>query len=331
MANYPQPVVYGFSLKSLENNRMSVPSRVWETTVGIALRDTQWLILGPATTPNLHVSLTGTIETRLGDVAFEHEQRFFLFELKGSRAGIRSEWKVRQQPAKQAEPAPAPVSPFVPEPPKVKHAHTFVLDMVERWKAKPDNTSVNDLLLSLRGHHFVYWDEKSITSYDRISGLVLAPYLFATLEELSTQRAFAKHAKSTISPVSAKALLEAILKLTGMHIRVLDADARRNYSKVKAVPISSIYDGRAGIHHNTGGKISDRYALGLTANEFSYYAGALLSGIKSHQERLNAVVLGTHGFRRTVRRLQDIANILPPPTPAPNAHPSTPAASRHSP
>lgn len=296
---------------------MSDTSHVWEGTVGIALRDTQWMTLGSAPTPNLYVSLTGKVEKHAGDVAFAHEQRFFLFELKGSRTGIRTEWmKLVRGVAHDNEPAPLVR--------KVKQAHKFALDLAMTWQRRPDGASTLKLIRSIRCHHFVYWKDRAVSDHDRTSGLVVSPYLLATLIELARQQ---KEGAEKIEGQDASAIPVDQLwqKITGvitLTMRGVDRYGAVESRVAHSVPISAVYDGRAEIAHQKSVDEVDRYKLGLTAGEFKLYADDLMLGVKSGEDILNAVVLGTHGFNRSFNRLRDIADIFAHPTPAPSVHPS---------
>lgn len=113
-------------------------ARLAESSVVLALRDTQWEIATAlGRTPDLFVSLSGNNDKKLGDIKFSDGEKFYLLEAKSTQNEIKEEWK---RTGKRPR----------------KHAYRKVREIIEGINhLRIPNSSL--LKMSLAAHHFLYY------------------------------------------------------------------------------------------------------------------------------------------------------------------------------
>lgn len=290
---------------------MSRSVGAWEATLATALRDTQWMAKEQGVLPGFFATLAGKVEAGKGDTVFQADDRIFIFELKASRSEIRSEWN-RNVPLKDED------GKFVYRQ-KQKALHLWTINLLAKWceavAAIGDRTRTWDneiadhrdlVLLSLRAHHFVYWDDHAVVPGDRMSGMLVAPYLRATLEEMCMESG------------SSTEVLGGRFTLDDMHetLRSFFSLRRRSHAingtvatmECDAVDVLSLYTKTAWLADLAK---KQPHMLGLSFDEFQTYTSRLPS-LSPGEDRLNAVVLGTQGFYRCTKSVNDLKTLFTP-------------------
>ncbi|MEA9755913.1 hypothetical protein VDG64_13355 [Xanthomonas campestris pv. raphani] len=132
-------------------------ARLAESSVVVALRDTQWEIAqAHGCKPDLFVSLSGNTDKKLGDVKFSRDEKFYLIEAKSTSSEIWEEWQRGSSTPR-------------------KHAHRKVREIIEGLPGKSSPDYLNLFNISLAAHHFLY--------YSFATGeheLAMEPYALAT-------------------------------------------------------------------------------------------------------------------------------------------------------
>lgn len=267
---------------------------VWEATVALALRDSQWMSAShqlTMTAPRSFIQISGNAEAGIGDGFFPRQDRYFIFELKAERASIASEWRLKDLDGKQQA---------------AKAVHRAMYAEMARWHNYDFSyEDCSNVFQSLVGHFFVYWDEKTVTKKVPQSGLVVESYLRATasmcgrgdwgswLREIDRRFRFGY-------PKSGQAVSEP-----------------GSYATLDRFPISLINaDSGALIAPRTEeGSVSVAavYQLGLTAGELQSYVDNILKLSGSEHSSIRAVVTNGDGsFARFVTQTSDLKKLFAP-------------------
>lgn len=292
---------------------MTDPGDVWEATVAIAVRDSQWLFKPrEMVTPGTYVHNDGVPEERMGDAEFEAAERFFLLELKATRARIKSEWQ-RQKRRTDASGKSHKVT--IP-----KHAYLSVRGMADTWLTEPTNDLIRATMLrSLLAHHFVYWDPVGARDDIAGNGLTVEPYLMAVL--------------ALRGPIHLRDSVFDHFKLADANKPVLDRFSGPHTLR-STLPISVLHEGRGCIFETKGQAAQStwlRHPLGLTKEQFQEYVNFLTSSGPPEGDRMHAVVLTSTGrFVRVVTCTKDLSVLFSPAfeqKARPTSNPRTPPAS----
>jgi hypothetical protein len=274
--------------------------------------------------PGLYSSLAGKMETAAGDALFESDERYYLLELKGGPSQISTEWR---PPKDVINPDAAGVGE-----PKV--LHKWAMSLAFAWSGmrpvsrrathidgerpaflaqakqgpfpgKSSAERLDDVLqLCLRGHHLCWWDTKAVRETDELSGLLIEPYVLATLRRLAAGKSLSK----IISSAHARLIRADILDRWALSRSTIDDVGIPTSALAKALPLSTLYK-------RTGFVINEithaEHALGLSWAELQDYIGAITSS-KGEALEMNAVVLGDRGFYRWIGRFSELAPALNP-------------------
>lgn len=141
-------------------------AKPWEDTIVMALRDTQWMVEGGADVsaprlPRLFIKFDGPTEQTLGDLAFQEGERFYLFEVKSSSEGIKSEW-----------------NKVVKGEPRRKRAFDTLTKLTRAANAQHCSAEIAQAFwTSLRCHHFIYWSDEMFDSSDTFGNIMVEPYI----------------------------------------------------------------------------------------------------------------------------------------------------------
>lgn len=140
----------------------------WEDMLILALRDAQWreshTSVDAPRLPQLFLKFDGPIEKALGDLAFQEGERFFLFEVKSSASGIRTEWSTKAGKITTRKEA------------------FKALSRITELAADSDADDVYDALwTSLQCHHFIYWSDQVFDANDSQGNILVEPYVLGCL------------------------------------------------------------------------------------------------------------------------------------------------------
>lgn len=278
---------------------------VWEATIATAIRDAQWIAGDGINMPDAFLSLSGNVEKHYGDTFFQSGRGYYFFELKGSSKSINTEWIRTYNYV-------APGSNVVLRLPRVKAAHEFAVDLAVRG-VHGDAKDREMLIHSLRGHHFVYWSDHSVHPSDCLSGLVMSPYILATIDGLVQRKSPVRGASHNVYGDYAFELAKDIRKIATLSHSGPIPLPDLNLEFGLEVPFSAVYLQTASINVANAGKATDE-ALGMKAEEAANYANAISQG-RDPDERLNGVMWGVNGFYRAVSRLSDLTTLSSSPAP----------------
>jgi hypothetical protein len=275
-------------------------AKLWEDTVITVMRDEKWqhALRHGNGVPLPQLKLKGGAEQRLGDTLdLAPNDKFFLFEVKGTREDIRDEWHTGD---------------------KANHNRKHALRAHIAWfgaltMGVAEASAQANLELSRRGHFFVYWaeygngpapafepnklDEYLRAQYGFYDGVVVEPYLAACREM-------------------------GIKELRGLYgdqsrLALMSDEPTVGFHRAQ-VPLSLVYEGRAGIVSPTSKMLEHEWeALGLSQEEMCAYLRALCSAEGSAtSEPIHAVVMSASGqfFRVMTQTAQLEELLLPSPT-----------------
>ncbi|NJC30094.1 hypothetical protein GGR79_001561 [Xanthomonas arboricola] len=259
-------------------------AELWEVSAVIAMRDLQWIFAPSGYLPSAGINLAGNAESRLGDLAAAIGDRFFLFEIKPQSSKFSSEWKEKDRGGGIRRP---------------KHAYASVLDMAKAWNGDPTATSAeNQVISSLRCHHFAYWEVGSPGALDE--QLCLQPYLRAVLNG-----SLHKHGLSGVVKA-----LRGNLNLAYAPNGVLP-DGSVAFHRCQAATVGAAHREHLGIVANqTAPDPHIWYSLGLDLFEFNAYIKTLMEGSPTKSEAINTMAISTGGWQRIMRSTDDLAELL---------------------
>lgn len=252
---------------------------LWEVSVVLAIRDMQWLMRDKSI-PMPSLNLSGNAESKLGDCLLTAEDRFFLIEVKPTSKQFKSEW----------------AQELVDKTPQFnKKAFATIIELAKNLgRMKPHAEAAQDVLRSLLGHHFVFWNEEEGTlSIQPYFGTTLAGYLKAVgMDAPMFVDRGAKGANSLFS-----------LSLS---------DQQPNQSFVTFTDCSSgffseIYSKRLGIAIKSKEPSESAWVpLGLLPEDFKDYLQALSPKV----EEINAIILSDKGFIHQPKTTQSITEFI---------------------
>ena len=134
----------------------------WEVSVFAALLNMRWAqhVRTVGHLPDLVNALDGAAETALGDVLLREDDRLFLFELKASWERVASETK--------------------------KPIFGRYKELYSLAQRQFDSTEFDELLLlSIRCHHVIYWEDSVALSDDSVRGSIsFSPYALFVLDHV---------------------------------------------------------------------------------------------------------------------------------------------------
>lgn len=259
-------------------------AELWEVSAVIAMRDLQWIFAPSSYLPSAGINLAGNAESRLGDLAAAIGDRFFLFEIKPQSSKFSSEWKEKDRGGGVKRP---------------KHAYASILEMAKAWNGAPTATSAQDQVISsLRCHHFAYWEVGSAGALNE--QLCLQPYLRAVLNG-----SLHKHGLSNVIKA-----LRGDLSLAYAPNGVL-SDGSVAFRRCQAATVGAAHQKHLGIVANqTLPSPHLWYPLGLDVSEFNTYVKTLLAASPAKSEPINTMAISTGGWQRIMRSTDDLAELL---------------------
>lgn len=268
---------------------------LWEVSAVIAMRDLQWIFAPDGGLPDAGINLAGNAESRLGDLAAHINDRFFLFEIKPQASNFSSEWKMKKRGGEEK---------------RTKHAYASVLKLVKKWHSNYNcQAALDDVIRSLRCHHFAYWHVGAPT--DIHNRLCLQPYLRAVIEG-----SIASHG---LNDVVTKVADEMSLGYS----RKVDPQSAFPFGKCKFASLGAAHHGHLGIAvFQPSSNFYLWLPLGLEMKDFSAYIGSLVANAPSKKEPLNSVAISTGGWQRVLGTTDDLADLLKDLSNAPSPNPN---------
>ncbi len=271
-------------------------NKLWEDTIVTALRDAQWLRCprgkypGSAFPPGF-VKLDGSTESALGDLIYGAGERYYIFEVKARRSGIKDEWKGSSGP-------------------KVVYRA-----LAEYWNELECLSSINDkndrqllrqgkllkfFRISLAGHHFVYWDEWVDGDGRKGGEIVVESYvtacagLFEGEGEISGCQYLKSWPKNYFGFTWGDGVDRFVSEVVGLN-DALDSDVKICFSE-------------------DGGSRDRR--MGLSINELQAYVDSLVRGGEEEEGIFAVVMSNTGSFYRVVGSTKHLSKIMKPGSPA---------------
>ncbi len=255
-------------------------AKLWEISVVIALRDQQWL-MRDTSMPMPAVNLSGNAESRLGDCLLTAHDRFFVIEIKPTTGQFSAEWKKKTVNG---------VEQFK------KRAFASTLDLADRLNKSNGNSAVQaqkDVLRSLLGHHFVYWDDVE-------KSLCIQPYLSTVLAGYKAEQG--------MSNLSLSSSLRRVNNAFSLSLsQSANPTGSMIYTTCTAGVFSEIYSKRLGIAVTaTRNQDSAWIPLGLLPRDFSDY----LKSLCTKTEGIDVIILSDNGFTHELKSTEDITDFL---------------------
>jgi hypothetical protein len=136
---------------------------VSEKSVAVAFRDCQWMVNPRGAPPQSFISLDSIPEKVAGDAIVPLRNRYFIFEMKGGRERIKSEWRQRNGLPSKA-------------------AHRTCVAVLRN--AMRRGRRLNRLCQSMAGHFFLYWAPTTIPDQPDSGTLMVESYIAATVDLL---------------------------------------------------------------------------------------------------------------------------------------------------
>ncbi|WP_152236274.1 hypothetical protein [Xanthomonas sp. LMG 12460] len=270
-------------------------TRLWEDTVVTALRDAQWLRCArwkspAAAFPPGFVKLDGNAESAIGDVVYSSGERYFVFEVKARRLGIRDEWVGSDDKR-----------------PKLAYRslarYWNRLEELSSWGEEDDQEEddqkersalLSFFKLSLAGHHFVYWDEWLDDDRGLVGEIVVEPYVVACAALFG--------AKDENPPWQ-------YLKPWPRSYFGFTWGEGRNRLTSEVVSLDDALDSEVNTCFSEDGRLRGR-KVGLTINELQFYVNYLI-GEDEEEEGIFAVVMSDTGsFYRVVGSTRHLAEVM---------------------
>ncbi|MDX6081214.1 hypothetical protein SIL81_07960 [Xanthomonas campestris pv. incanae] len=255
-------------------------AKLWEISVVIALRDQQWL-MRDASMPMPAINLSGNAESRLGDCLLTAHDRFFVIEIKPTTGQFSAEWKKKTVEN---------VEQFK------KRAFASTLDLADRLSKSSGTSAIHaqkDVLRSLLGHHFVYWD-------DAEKSLCIQPYL-------STVLAGYKAEQGTLNLSLNKSLRRVNNAFSLSLSQSANPTGSMIYTTCAAGVFSEIYSKRLGIAVTATQDQEDAWIpLGLLPRDFADY----LESLCTKTEEIDVIILSDNGFTHELKSTVDITDFL---------------------
>lgn len=281
---------------------MATDEPVFEASIALALRDSQWIAEGadglPMVSPRSYIALTADPEAALGDALFPMGERYFIFEFKASRSRIKSEWRLRDIDGNQ-KPA--------------KGAHRTLHALMSAWNPSTSNSPhFAQITQSMLGHFFVYGDEKEIRQDLPQSGLVAESYLRATASLVGTSQW--------------SSWLELLDDRFRFAVPIGQHQPGQNgwYEATDRFDIATINADQGALLYFAGGTSSPpfmAYQLGLPPNIFQQYVDTLVRGSGIGGGEIRAMVTNVDGtFARLVTHTNDLKALFSP-APGPSLTP----------
>lgn len=273
----------------MKNDRGRKDDPVWEASVALALRDSQWLARPQQmVSPRSYIPLSHVPETRMGDAFFPLSDRYFIFELKGDRTRIPSEW-IPKEIGGVVMPA--------------KSAYRSLKRVFSKWlEGKTDDTDPNPpqtIFQSLLGHYFVYWSDEPSEQLPK-GNLVVEPYL-----------------RAVFSFPEGDGLHEAIDRtffLGACDAPLIVANDPERIDFVPTIPIQTLNDDRGVLATlDDCGNIRDLGQIGLPRNQFKAYCDFLMGTAKQQHHEIRVVVTNGDGsFARMMTNTSDFSELFSP-------------------
>lgn len=254
-------------------------AELWEISVVLAIRDLQWL-MRKNSIPMPTVNLSGNAESRLGDCLITAEDRFFIIEVKPTSKNFKSEWAVEEITGKKRF---------------KKRAFASAYEMASKLDGDKNLTTASgNVLRSLLGHHFVFWNETDGT-------LAIQPYLSATLKGYANS----KEIEDSLLATKRNRRVNNLFSFSLSDHAPIDDFV--TYTECDFGFLSAIYSQRLGIAIKSN-KPGNRawIPIGLRAPDFNDYLQILCQ----KAEEINAIILSDKGFIHTPRNTNDITDFL---------------------
>jgi hypothetical protein len=264
---------------------------VWESSVVVALRDTQWMRADPVMRhPDEYLALSGDVEPITADAIYLSGDRLFLFEVKGTSANIREEWMRKKNDV------------YSPKP-----VHTALMDEVRKFPSKQQSADI--VRMSMRCHYFAYWSSSHVHGEETLGELAIAPYVLASLKGLRGTKSAAGLARSGFD---ADSLAATELALRGRFPLTVNEGGTSGWQERSAIRIDVATSTFAAIFESSD-PLPTKLDLGLEVDEFYAYI-QFLSGGRDDSE-MRAVVLSREGkYFRYVSSLHELVAIFKPPS-----------------
>lgn len=243
---------------------------LWESGVSTMVRDMQWIFRG-SFPPETQLTLDGRAETALGDSFICANDKIFLLELKATASGK----------AADAE----------------KDAHASILGAFRSGDMTDDKIAeiAPRLWESVRGHHFVYWenDPKQRGSKSKTGGLMLDPYI----------RDVAKRNKSSLSGYVRITLWLAAFGAEG---------SGEDVNLTEKLSLDRIFTNEAyAAVLDLDGELMNLGPVGLDPDDLQEYVKWLIRGQNGLDFPIHAILCSRDGaFFRQVSSLKEVAKIL---------------------
>lgn len=272
-------------------------ARLWEDTLVIALRDAQWIRAHNRYNGQEHpypcypqnfVKLDGNAERDMGDILYEEDVRFFIFEVKPTRDEIKDEWVRRGQY-------------------KPKWAYRTLKALCEQWldrgaDLRHKDAVAEEMQRSIRSHHFVWWSDQQ--TQDGIhNNIRFQPYIDTAIQM-----------RSVHGPTQSDAF--------PYHPHGFMVGRKNNnaLTLVRSASFKLIYDDHGcvaamGRTPKPQSAIGAYWAapLGLPKDEFQKYVNYLCEQSSGHDEPIHAIVLSSCGrFMKVARRTSQLSDIFSP-------------------
>ncbi|MBV6808838.1 hypothetical protein KWH19_03135 [Xanthomonas campestris pv. pennamericanum] len=271
-------------------------TRLWEDTVVTALRDAQWLRCArwksPATAfPPGFVKLDGNAESAIGDVVYSSGERYFIFEVKARRSGIRDEWVGTDD--KRPKLAYRSLAAYWNRLEDLSSSN-------EKGRQKERSNLLGFFNLSLAGHHFVYWDEWEDDGRELVGEIVVEPYVVACAALFDE--------KDENLP------WQYLNPWPGSYFGFTWGEDGVNGLTSEVVSLDDALDSEVNICFSEDGRLRGR-KVGLTINELQFYVNHLI-GEDEEEEGIFAVVMSDTGsFYRVVGSTRHLAEVMIPSSP----------------
>jgi len=226
----------------------------------------------------------------LGDVIYSAEERYYLIEVKGSRAGISSEWRIKDRL-------------------NSKLAYKSLSSLWEQLEvlcsggrgeraAEDRDTLTRFFLSSFAAHHFAYWDEWE-NDQDKLGEIVLESYVPACARYFAESR---DEGKGFIKPWPGNYF---------GFLRGMSNDAVAS----EVVGLSDIFSDRdlKVFISSSDESVQQKLKVGLPLQQFQKYVSYLVEDWNGEDESIFAVVLSNSGsFFKVIGSTKELKLLMDP-------------------
>lgn len=252
---------------------------LWEVSVVLAIRDMQWLMRDKSI-PMPALNLSGNAESKLGDCLLTAADRFFLIEVKPTPTQFKAEWTKELVDGEHQF---------------KKKAFASIIELaINLGRMPPLPEAAQNVLRSLLGHHFVFWNEEEGT-------LSIQPYLSTTLT------GYLK-AVGMDAPMFVDRGARGANSLFSLSLSEQQADQSSViFTECNSGFFSEIYLKRLGIAIKSKEPGESAWVpLGLLPEDFTAYLQALSPKV----EEINAIILSDKGFIHQPTTTQGITEFI---------------------